>query len=52
MAERRGFAETALGYYVGHRTVQRDCEVTRNAIRRMREQLSRGDKKPPRVTAL
>ncbi|HET7033623.1 MAG TPA: hypothetical protein VFJ48_10900, partial [Casimicrobiaceae bacterium] len=52
IAERRGFAETALDYYVGHRAVQHDCEVTRNAIRRMREKLSRGDKKPPPVTAI
>ena len=51
IAEKRGFAETALGHYERHRTVSPDSEVTRGAIRRMREKLTRGGGKSPRVSA-
>jgi hypothetical protein len=50
IAERHGFAQTALTHYARHRTVQPDCEVTRNSIRRVRDKLSRGGN-APRVAA-
>jgi hypothetical protein len=46
IAERNGFADSALDHYARHRAVQPDCEVTRNAIRRMREKAARGGKAP------
>ena len=51
IAERNGFAQTALGHYERHHSVQPDCDVTRDAIRRMREKLSRRGGKAPRVAA-
>ena len=51
IAERHGFAQTALDHYVRHSAVSPDCEVTRNAIARMREKLAKGGGKAQRLVA-
>jgi tetratricopeptide (TPR) repeat protein len=40
IAERRGFAETALDHYARHRTVDAECQATKNAIRRVSGKLT------------